>query len=69
MNKGIRASIKGVRITPERTPEQQAAAWKALRESMKALSAEAKRNGLTPRKVQKILREIEQERKAKRRGR
>lgn len=69
MNKGIRASIRAVRVTPERTPEQRAAAWERVEEAMDALAAEAKRNGLTPRKLQKILRKIEKERKAKRLGR
>jgi len=36
---------------------------------MDAMADEAKRNGLTPRKLKKILREIELERKAKRRAR
>jgi hypothetical protein len=69
MNKGLRGSLRAIRLTPERTPEQRAAAWARLRESMDALAAEAKRNGLTGRKLQQILREIERERKAKRRGR
>jgi hypothetical protein len=68
MNKGIRASIKGVRLAPERTPEERERAWRAFKKAQAALSAEAKRNGLTGRKLGKILREIELERKAARRG-
>ena len=63
MNKGIRASIKGVRLTPVRTAEQRQRAWKRVEEAMDALAAEAKRNGLTPRKLRQILRQIEKERK------
>lgn len=69
MNKGIRASIKGVRLTPVRTAEERARAWKRVEQAMDALAAEAKLNGLTPRKLQQILRDIEKERKAKRLGR
>lgn len=69
MSKGLRESTKTYRATTERTPSQRAAAWKALRASMDAMADEAKRNGLTPRKLKKILREIELERKAKRRAR
>ncbi len=66
MNKGIRASIKGVRLTPPKSPAERERAWKLLEASMDALAAEAKRNGLTGRKLQQILRKIEKERKAKR---
>ena len=69
MSKGLRESTRGYRVAADRTPSQRAAAWKALRESMDAMAEEAKRNGLTPRKLKKILREIELERKAKRRAR
>ena len=69
MNKGLRESAKGYRVSPERTPAQRAAAWKALRESMNAMAEEAKRNGLTPRKLKQILNEIELERQATRRPR
>ena len=69
MSKGLRESTKTDRATTERTPSQRAAAWKALRASMDAMADEAKRNGLTPRKLKKILREIGLERKAKRRAR
>jgi hypothetical protein len=68
MNKGIRASIKGVRLTPERTAEERERAWREFRKAQTALAAEAKRNGLTGRKLAKILKEIELERKAARRG-
>ena len=68
MNKGIRASIKGTRITPPKSLAERERAWQRVKSSMDALAAEAKRNGLTPRKLQKILREIDDERKAKRRG-
>jgi hypothetical protein len=67
MNKGIRASIKGVRIGRPKTPAERERAWKEFGKAQAALSAEAKRNGLTPRKLAKILREIDEERKAARR--
>lgn len=69
MNKGIRASIKGIRLTPERTEAEQRALNEKIRQSMRALAKEAKAAGLTPRKVQQILREIEAERKVGRRAR
>lgn len=69
MNKGIRASIKGVRLTPERSEAEQRALNEQLRQSMDALAKEAKAAGLTPRKLQRILRDIQAERKARRRAR
>lgn len=69
MNKGIRASIKGVRLTPERTDAEQRALNEQIRQSMRALAKDSKAASLTPRKVQQMLREIEAERKASRRAR
>jgi hypothetical protein len=66
MNKGIRASIKGTRIDRPKSRAERERAWKQVETAMDALAAQAKRNGLTPKKLRQILREFDQERKAKR---
>ena len=61
--------VRGARVTPKRSEAEQRALNDEIRRSMNALAREAKAAGLTGRKVQQILREIEIERKAGRRAR
>jgi hypothetical protein len=69
MDTKLRRPLRAVRLTPLRTPEEQRRLGEAAIEAMKELAREARRNGMTPRKAKAILREIREERKAKRRGR
>jgi hypothetical protein len=61
--------LRAVRLTPVRTPEEQRRLGEEAIEAMRTLAREARRNGMTDRKVQAILREVREGRKAKRRGR
>jgi len=69
MDTKVRKPLRAARLTPTRTPEERRRLANEAIEAMNALAREARRNGLTPRKVNAILREIRQERRVKRRAR
>ncbi|MCW5773964.1 MAG: hypothetical protein KIT16_20140 [Rhodospirillaceae bacterium] len=69
MDSKLDKTVRGRRLTPSRAPEEQRRLGEAAIAAMKALAREAKRNGMTPAKAKALLREIREERKAKRRAR
>jgi hypothetical protein len=69
MDTKVGKPLKAIKLTPDKTPAEREAAWKTFRAAQKALAEEAERNGLTSAKLRKILKEIEAERKARRRPR
>jgi len=69
MDATTKKQVKGVRVTPKRSPEQQRRLGDEAIRAIHALGEEMRRNGMTPVKARAILRELANERKARRRAR
>jgi len=68
MDTKLKRPVRGVRLTPLRTPEEQRRLGEAAIKALRELQREMQRNGMTPARAKKILRELRDERRARRRG-
>ena len=69
MDSTTKKHVRGVRLTPKRTPEEQRRLNKELLEALHETQDEARRNGMTPAKARAIIRELYKERRERRRAR
>jgi hypothetical protein len=68
MDSKVRKPLRAVRLTPKRTPEEQRRLGEAAMKALRELQREMRRNGMTPARAKKILRDLQNERRARRRG-
>jgi len=68
MDTKIRKPLRAVRLTPKRSPEEQRRLGEAAIKALRELQREIRSNGMTPARARKILRELQNERKARRRS-
>jgi hypothetical protein len=68
METKLRKPLRSVRLTPKRSPEEQRRLGEAAIKALHELQREMQRNGMTPARAKKILRDLQNERKARRRG-
>jgi len=61
--------VRGLRVTPKRTESEQRALNERMLQAIRDLRDELRRNGMTPVKAKKILRDLENERRARRHSR
>ena len=68
MDTKLKKPLRAVRLTPKRTPEEQRRLGEAAIKALRELQQEMQRNGMTPARAKKILRDLQNERRARRRG-